>query len=51
MFDQPNQPKQSLLLIGRHGDWYIEYRISYDVSAGQVAVDAAQRFLKEFAWP
>jgi len=51
MFDQPNQPKQSLLLIGQRGDWFVEYRISYDVSAGQVAVDAAQRFLKEFAWP
>jgi len=52
MFKGVDEPMQSVLLVGQLGkERFVEYRISYPVSGGAAAEEAARRFVADFPWP
>lgn len=51
MFHGKQQPVLSELVLARHGDRFIKYRITYPVSIADLASEDSDKFLQRFAWP
>ena len=45
------QPVRSTLLVARHGEQFVEYRISYTLGSAPVAAKLSRQFTQDFAWP
>jgi hypothetical protein len=51
LFMGKEQPLHSELVLARHGDNFIKYRITYPVAIADLAGEDSSRFLQRFAWP
>lgn len=51
LFFGKEQPLHSELVLARHGDNFIKYRITYPVAIADLAGEDSNRFLQRFAWP
>lgn len=51
MFHGRQQPVHSELVLARHGDRFIKYRITYPVELADLAASDSGKFLQRFAWP
>jgi hypothetical protein len=45
------QPLHSELVLARHGETFVKYRITYPESLADLAAEDSSRFLQHFAWP
>jgi hypothetical protein len=51
MFFGKQQPLHSELVLARHGDRFIKYRITYPASLADLAGEDSSKFLHRFSWP
>lgn len=51
MFYGKQQTVHSELVLARHGDRFIKYRITYPQSIADLASEDSGKFLQHFAWP
>lgn len=51
MFQGKEQPLLSELVLARHGERFIKYRITYPVALADLAGDDSGKFLQHFRWP
>lgn len=46
-----NQPLHSELVLARHGETFVKYRITYPESLADLGAEDSGKFLAHFAWP
>jgi hypothetical protein len=46
-----NQPLHSELVLARHGETFVKYRITYPTSLADLASEDSSKFLQHFDWP
>lgn len=51
MFYGKEQPVHSELVLARHGERFIKYRITYPAALADLASEDSSKFLQRFAWP
>lgn len=51
LFQGKEQSLHSELVLARHGENFIKYRITYPVAIADLAGEDSSRFLQRFAWP
>lgn len=50
-FQGRQQPLHSELVLARHGERFVKYRITYPAAVADLAGDDSSKFLQRFAWP
>lgn len=51
VFQGSEQALHSELVLARHGERFIKYRITYPVAIADLGAEDSSRFLQRFAWP
>lgn len=51
MFQGKEQPLRSELVLARHGERFVKYRITYPAAIADIAGEDSSKFLQHFAWP
>lgn len=51
MFYGKQQPLHSELVLARHGERFVKYRITYPEALADLAAEDSSKFLHHFAWP
>ena len=46
-----NQPLHSELVLARHGDRFVKYRITYPAALADLGAEDSGKFLSHFTWP